>query len=485
MVAQPRGFALLLGSGISRPAQIPTGYEAELDLIRRFARAQQEDPEPDPEQWFRESVGQPSSYGNLLNLLAPTAAARQSLLKQYFEPNKGDDQERAPTRAHRAIARLVRDGFISVIVTTNFDRLMERALEDQGVVPAVVSTSADLRGAPPLQHMTCGVIKVHGDYVDLNIRNTEDELSEYEPEMDGLLDRILDEYGLVVVGWSAAYDRALRAALERRKGRRYPFYWLLREAPNEFQQKLIGNQAIVPIERPSADDFFDELERAVDGAKGPALRVQGRLEPQAAVAQLKTLLVDETRRIQLADLIRSQTNVLVEGMVEERFVFEKDAGADLPTPESIADRMHAYEALGASCVSLAAEGAYWARRDQDDLFVEMVRHVANARTTYSGYTIWVDLQRYPAMLLLYSAGIGAVAAKKEELLLRLWSMSVRGLNEETTAARSLNPGMVIERSLAKSLPTMPGPRLIAPMSEYLLASLRETFSSLIPRTNRL
>lgn len=120
---------MLLGSGVSRAAQIPTGYEVELDLIRRFARAQQQDPEPDPEMWFRENVGLPSSYSKLLDLLAPTPAGRQGLLKQYFEPQNSDEDDRMPTRAHRAIARMVRDGFISVIVTTNFDRLMERALK--------------------------------------------------------------------------------------------------------------------------------------------------------------------------------------------------------------------------------------------------------------------------------------------------------------------------------------------------------------------
>lgn len=35
-----------------------------------------------------------------------------------------------PTVAHKAIANLVKHGFIKVIVTTNFDRLLERALEE-------------------------------------------------------------------------------------------------------------------------------------------------------------------------------------------------------------------------------------------------------------------------------------------------------------------------------------------------------------------
>ena len=52
-------------------------------------------------------------------------------LKAYFEPN---DDERAqglkrPTAAHRSIAELVAAGAIRVIITTNFDCLLEQALD--------------------------------------------------------------------------------------------------------------------------------------------------------------------------------------------------------------------------------------------------------------------------------------------------------------------------------------------------------------------
>ena len=43
--------------------------------------------------------------------------------------------KKTPTPAHRAIASLVKAGYIRVIVTTNFDRLVEQALTDAGVPP--------------------------------------------------------------------------------------------------------------------------------------------------------------------------------------------------------------------------------------------------------------------------------------------------------------------------------------------------------------
>ncbi len=46
-------YALLLGSGVSRSAGIPTGWEVVLDLIRKLAHLSNEDCEPDPAVWYR------------------------------------------------------------------------------------------------------------------------------------------------------------------------------------------------------------------------------------------------------------------------------------------------------------------------------------------------------------------------------------------------------------------------------------------------
>ena len=71
-----------------------------------------------------------------------------------------------PTPAHRAVASLVQHGFIRVVVTTNFDRLMEQALEEAGIHPQVIASPDAVDGALPLVHAPCTVFKVHGDYLD-------------------------------------------------------------------------------------------------------------------------------------------------------------------------------------------------------------------------------------------------------------------------------------------------------------------------------
>lgn len=87
----------------------------------------------------------------------------------------------------------------------------------------MVSRPEAVAGLTPLPHAAVTVIKLHGDYAELDMRNTFDELETYPAEWNTLLDRIFDEYGLVISGWSADWDTALVAALQRRVSRRYPF----------------------------------------------------------------------------------------------------------------------------------------------------------------------------------------------------------------------------------------------------------------------
>src|SRR6202040_1622753 len=159
-------YALLLGSGISSAAGIPTGWDIILDLIRKVAALEGFDCEPDPYEWFTRKTGVKPDYSALLDAIAKTPSERQQLLRGYFEPT---DEERAdglkiPTPAHKAIAQLAANGYIRVILTTNFDRLEEQALESVGVSPIVISTPDAVAGAVPLAHSGVTIIKVNGDY---------------------------------------------------------------------------------------------------------------------------------------------------------------------------------------------------------------------------------------------------------------------------------------------------------------------------------
>lgn len=141
--AQPGVYALLLGSGVSTGVQVPTGWGVVKALVAQVATAAGEkvDDDFDPEAWWSQhGDGQRLGYSSLLSTLASTPSARRALLATFFEPTEEEREEGAktPGPAHHAIAALAKRGSIRVIMTTNFDRLVEQALEAAGILPQVI-----------------------------------------------------------------------------------------------------------------------------------------------------------------------------------------------------------------------------------------------------------------------------------------------------------------------------------------------------------
>jgi hypothetical protein len=298
----PGTQALLVGSGLSRTAGIPTGWEITVDLIRRLAVLDGVTEHDDWPAWFRTKHKKEPNYSELLDALASTQAERRTILHGYIEPPEGDEEARRPTKAHQAIAKLVKSGVVRVIVTTNFDRLIENALRDEGIEPTVIASEDAIAGAEPLVHARCTVIKVHGDYLDSRIKNTDAELAGYAPAIDHLLDQVFDNFGLVVVGWSGEWDTALRSAIERAPSRRYPLYWAARGKLGPLAQDLLEKRGGRHFTITEADGFFVKLADMIE-----ALRLSSRPHPQSvamAIALARRYCRDDKFAMEWAEFLQ-------------------------------------------------------------------------------------------------------------------------------------------------------------------------------------
>jgi hypothetical protein len=251
---------------MSSAADIPTGWQVLEDLIVQVARADSVDlaeAGQDPFEWFAAVYGHEARYDELLSGLASTDPARRALLRHYFDPPGEEGGPAVATEAHRALARLCATGRVRIILTTNFDRLIERALDEVGVSAQVIATSDDLNGMTPLVHAPTTLIKLHGDYLG-TMRNTSEELAAYPDDLRKLLDRVLDEYGFLVVGWSGEYDTALASAISACPSRRYPTYWYRHQHQlTETAARLINKRQAAVVDGTGADEFFIDLEQRI------------------------------------------------------------------------------------------------------------------------------------------------------------------------------------------------------------------------------
>lgn len=399
-------FALFLGSGISRSAKIPTGWEITLELVSKVAALQGADTQGDPAAWYLRTAGADPNYSKLLDELASTPIQRQQLIKPFIEANDAERESGAkkPTAAHHAIAKLMARGHVRVVITTNFDRLLEQALAELGVPATVLSSADHITGALPLVHAGPTIIKVHGDYLDTRILNTVQELSSYAPELDRQLDRVFDEFGLVVCGWSGEWDTALKAAIDRAPSRRFPMYWASRGAPGAAAKSLIDRRQGRTISVAGADEFFDELEQKLHVLE--QLSRPHPLSADMAVAMFKEYVAEQRHRIRLNDLILGERNRVINAIDDQSLATEQWS------TEIFTNQVARYVAQLDILLPLAYHAGIWSEGPQVQAWVDVITALSEARRGASGVTVLADLRLYPASLVMHAYLLGAVVGER-------------------------------------------------------------------------
>lgn len=413
-------YALLLGSGLSRAAGIQTGWEITLDLVRRVALAQGVTDQADWAAWYRERVGKVPDYSDLLEELALSPEDRRAILHSYIEPTDEDREagKKLPTTAHKAIAQLVQQGYIKVIVTTNFDRLMENALRERGIEPTVVSSVDALSGAEPITHSTCYILKIHGDYKDARILNTTTELETYPPAYDTLLDRILDEYGLIICGWSGEWDHALRRAFLRTPNRRYSTFWATRGLLGSGATELATHRRARVLSIPDADSFFSTLQQHVETLE--QTHRQNPIGIDLLVGSAKRFLAKPEYRIQLDELFTREA---------ERVVGLLDGPEFSPNgPFDRAQfrlRIERYEALTEALACMSGALGRWGGGDEFSLCVDVIKLIiAHGKKIGSGLNFHLNIRDYPAVLIFTSYGLGLAKSGRLDILHKLFSVEI-------------------------------------------------------------
>lgn len=306
MNRSPRGaYALLLGAGISKSAQIPAGWDVVQDILLKLNNQERE--------LFKNNIG----YSELLEKLGKTATERNAILREYFEPTPEEQQRditiKAPTNAHRAIAELIRLGYIKIVLTTNFDRLLEIALLDIGITPDVIRSDDALTSAFPIQLSPITIVQLHGDYRDSRGSNTQSELEHYSEAKKHFLESILNGYGLIVCGWSAAWDTALLEVFRHTEARWFSTYWIEPYNLSSQAQEIVDRRKADVIKK-TADVFFDDLLQQVMGLE--KIYHEHPLTVSILVERTKRLLSEENYWIELEDLVVENTQVAYENRLK-------------------------------------------------------------------------------------------------------------------------------------------------------------------------
>lgn len=470
MYSSPGVYALLIGSGVSRATGIPTGWEIILNLIEKLALLQEEDCGGNPEEWYRNQYEEEPDYSKLLKELFKTSAERQQALKSYFEPTEEDREEgrKVPTQAHKEIAELVQKGYIRVILTTNFDRLLEEALVARAITPRVITDNSTARGAVPLVHERCTIIKVNGDYLDTHFKNTPEELAKkYSGSLSKLINQVFDEYGLIICGWSAEWDTALRKRIETKNNFRFSGYWIDRSPLSDRANQLLSHRKgnFIQLE---ADRFFLKLSEQIGALE--EIDQPHPLSTPMAISTLKKYLAEDKYRIRLQDFVMEYVEDLLSQITDRDFPTHV-RGENIPDK---INRIHRYNALSEMLLGLIMTGCYWGDEDPKHqyLWVEILRRLGNYSYGWGEDSSLVNLSLYPALLLLYAAGIISIAAKKYSTLAALLGKVERkSYPKNVSIICDVWPGNIVEKNVADRF--LGKDNFYLPVNEILYQQLRE------------
>lgn len=402
----PGCYVAIVGAGLSSSSDIPLAGNIIEHLCQRVATTQGESPE-DPWQWYEETFEETPTYQGLLTTLGPAPGDRQGILRPYFARTPDDQPPtRQPNGGHLGLARLARAGLVKVFITTNFDRLLEEALQESGLNPTTIASEEDLRATPPLDTLEAVVIHIHGEWQRPDtLRNTEDELGDYPDWVQRLLSRTLEGRGYLIVGWSGKYDPALRAALAQNRTGRYSTYWVDLYHPQDAGRELLVDLSGIVLEGDAAD-VFERVNFTIEvlssqkamATSGPALNVA---RAKRAITTGERPIETMDRLGEIADSIRNLPAIATRDF----------NGGDEVARQRRAEILNASREAAALTMTLAAFAHAEARR-----WLNLIRHLAQPPIGIGGTVVLQAQQQLPGTLLLAAAGVGAVAEENWALV---------------------------------------------------------------------
>ena len=173
-----------------------------------------------------------------------------------------------PSWGYVYLTNLLSGRFFDVVFTTNFDDLVNEAcyLYSDGLRPIVAAHDSAIQGI----RVTSGrpkIIKLHGDFLYDNIKNTLAELETLEANTKRKLNQFAQEYGLVVLGYSGR-DRSVMDTLELllrdEENYKQGVYWCIRrgEAKSGRLQSLLRRDRVYLVEVDGFDEFMADLHKS-------------------------------------------------------------------------------------------------------------------------------------------------------------------------------------------------------------------------------
>lgn len=260
--ADAPNFALLIGAG----ASVSSGVKSTCKMVdewRQLLYKQSRANKP-IEQWLQEQdwYEDEEEYSILFEIAYDRPAQRRNYIEDCVKDAR-------PSWGYIYLSNIISTNFFNVVLTPNFDDLLNEACFMYADCKPISCAHDSAVSSIRVTSRRPKIIKLHGDFLYDNIKNTLGETESLEKNMRDKFRQFATEYGLVVVGYGGN-DKSIMDVLDllvKEEGY-FPHgvYWCLRKG-GEIGKKLarfLGRENVYSVEIDGFDEFMAELHHGCE-----------------------------------------------------------------------------------------------------------------------------------------------------------------------------------------------------------------------------
>lgn len=219
---------------------------------------------------------------------------------------------------------------------------------------------------------------------------------------------------MIVSGWSAEWDTALKHTIRSVIGRRYSWYWHnFNEHLNPAAHEVVEfRDAHVIVDNKGADNFFCQLKENV-----LSISQNKKLNPDTLAMKISRLknLLSQNRNIEINDFITNETKFLIDKM---KFYNPKDRSKS--SDELIIDWIPKIEEQSKELVSLLTVIAYYNAEAYESLLVETLERLTTMSES-NGIVTLLKVKILPLQYIFYGVGMALVKSSNFRVLKNILS----------------------------------------------------------------
>jgi len=287
---------LLLGAGASITSGIPAAGKT-VEKVARWAWCKENGRHPDDftirrsdywpwltsQPWYKPDLSSADLYPDAIDNLLGVKSDRREFFEKLINP-----PEVPPSRGYVALTQILHQGWISTVLTTNFDQCLERAAIQQNRPHRLVSirTPADyvmFNSAPHDPQL----VFLHGSVKHYTDKNLTDEVQSLDPLLVERLRPLLRDHPVIAVGYRGAEASVMNdlfLAQAKAGGFLHGVYWCVLDndlaGPHspwveQLADAIGSNFQLVPIR--GFDDLFEKdlLASMIAAGARPTRRPSG------------------------------------------------------------------------------------------------------------------------------------------------------------------------------------------------------------------